>query len=95
MMYSAIKEIVDTRGIAEQSRQFMEEASELTVALSHYLRGRVQHKDYILEEVADVEIMLEQLKYGYGLNQEEIDFIKQRKVQRELGRIRTDAQTEK
>ena len=51
---SAIK----TFGEREQENVAMEECAELIQAIAHKHRGR---KDNIAEEIADVEIMLEQL----------------------------------
>lgn len=90
-----IQALVKARGASAQAHQTMEELAELIVALSHFLRGRVQHTGEIQEEVADVEIMLAQVKYAFGLHQADIDTIKQRKVQRELGRLRAEALRQK
>ena len=55
-------EAVATFGKKEQKIVAMEECSELIQAISHELRGR-EHN--IPEEIADVEICLEQLKLMY------------------------------
>ena len=50
---------IRTFGEEAQERQAIEECSELIEAICHKHRGR---KHNIAEEIADVEIMLEQLK---------------------------------
>jgi len=54
-------------GAENQVRKAVEELTELSVALLHSLDGRGDTEN-ILEEMADVEIMLEQLHviFGYG-----------------------------
>ena len=50
---------IRTFGIKTQERQAIEECAELIQAINHKHRGRESN---IPEEIADVEIMLEQLK---------------------------------
>ena len=50
---------INSFGEEEQERQAIEECSELIQAICHKHRGR-EHN--IAEEIADVEIMLDQLK---------------------------------
>ena len=52
-------------GREKQIRKTLEELAELSVELHHALDGRADN-DKIREEMADVEIMLEQLKLIYG-----------------------------
>jgi len=47
----------------------MEEMAELIKELSKHLRGR-ENKKEITEEIADVEIMIEQLKLMFGIERE-------------------------
>ena len=53
------KSAIKTYGEEKQELQAIEELAELITAISHKHRGR-EHN--IAEEIADVEIMLEQLK---------------------------------
>jgi hypothetical protein len=48
-----------------QLRQAQEELAELIVAINRYMRERTQ-SDAVVEEIADVEIMLTQLKLVFG-----------------------------
>lgn len=45
-------------------RMLQEECAELIVAASHLERGRKDAFDNFIEEIADVEIMIEQVCYG-------------------------------
>ena len=54
-----IKTIADHYGIKKQLRQLAEECSELAVEASHSARKGTTVK--IIEEMADVEIMIEQI----------------------------------
>lgn len=53
------KSAIGVFGAFEQERMSIEECSELIQAISHKHRGRPHN---IAEEIADVEIVLEQLK---------------------------------
>jgi NTP pyrophosphatase (non-canonical NTP hydrolase) len=61
------EQAVKTYGAERQVRKAVEELTELSVALLHSLDGRGDTEN-IREEMADVEIMLEQLHviFGYG-----------------------------
>ena len=61
------EQAVKTYGAESQVRKAVEELTELSVALLHSLDGRGDTEN-IREEMADVEIMLEQLHviFGYG-----------------------------
>jgi hypothetical protein len=52
-------------GAEAQLLMACEEAGELAVVIHHYLRGRA-HQSLIAEEVAGVEVMLEQVKALFG-----------------------------
>lgn len=54
-------------GVTHQTMVAIEEMGELTKELCKNFRGR-KNKDAIAEEIADVTIMLEQLRLLYGLN---------------------------
>ena len=64
---SLFEQAVKTYGAESQVRKAVEELTELSVALLHSLDGRGDTEN-IREEMADVEIMLEQLHviFGYG-----------------------------
>ena len=98
MNNEAIKKIADTYGYDAQSRQLIEEMAELTVAINKmwregmktdYFYSELKKKD-IAEEIADVTIMLEQIKYLLQISDTDIDQIIEQKLNRQLERIGAD-----
>lgn len=59
------KDAVSAFGIESQKRMAVEECAELINALMKESRGRVSDDD-IITEIADVQIMMEQLSQIYG-----------------------------
>lgn len=59
------KDALERWGKVSQIRQAQEEVAELFVALNHYRRGR-GNEDEVLEEIAGVEILLNQLKLFFS-----------------------------
>lgn len=82
------KRAVDAYGKEHQLIICMEEMAELTKELTKNLRGRRNLQD-ISEEVADVEIMLEQVKVIFDLK-EEVSEAKEAKLLRLQKRIIRD-----
>ena len=76
---------VVTWGAEAQLHMVAEECVELALEVLHYARGKGR-SDQIADEVADVEIMLEQLKLMMrGVNpvfDEVVDAFRERKLQR-------------
>lgn len=70
-------------GERAQEEVAIEECSELIQAISHKHRGR-EHN--IAEEIADVEIMLEQLKIINGCHKN-VENIKKRKIARLFNKV--------
>ena len=99
MNRQAIETIADFYGFDAQSRQCIEEMAELTVALNKYYMV-VNEMNYvyehekcisnILEEIADLTIMLEQMKYLLNIYEDDIETIINRKIQRQLERIENE-----
>ena len=58
---------LQVHGIDRQQLQCVEEMAELTKELIKNTNRRFDNLDAIIEEIADVEIMLEQLKENYGI----------------------------
>ena len=77
-------------GYEEQSNQLIEECAELIQAINKHRRVKVagnKHKvqmalESIVEEIADVEIMLEQIKFLLSIPEEELKITKLYKVSR-------------
>lgn len=87
-----IKEIALYYGLEAQSRQTMEECAELIQALNKYLRNvtggqpaQEHNRDKLIsdvaEEIADVSIMLEQMKFLFNCN-DEVSQVIQKKIER-------------
>lgn len=80
--------IVKVYGAEAQHVVAMEECAELIKAISKYLRTKnIKNLDNIIEEIADVEIMLEQLKTIHCIDGK-VKMIKEMKIQRTYNRIR-------
>ena len=92
-----LKRVADYYGYEEQSNQLIEECAELIQALNKYRRsgGKGQKTDIrtdlaffnIVEEVADVEVMLEQIKYLLKISEDDILAVKQLKAVRQRNRM--------
>ena len=96
-MKEKIIEIAEHYGYDSQSRQLVEEMAELMVALNKAWRGREHFsasekrkvRKQIVEEIADVEIMLEQIKHIIDCDGE-VFLTKMRKVDRQIERMHDD-----
>ena len=98
-----IRKIADKNGFNEASRQLFEEVGELIVAVNKYHRALELYdieyesafldirKYDIAEEIADVTIMIEQIKYLLNLNNDDIEKFIEHKLDRQLGRISSNA----
>ena len=93
------KENAKYYGYEAQSNQLVEECAELIQAVNKYRRAvarlgepvaeekRAVALDNLKEEIADVEIMLEQIKYLLQIPEEDLQGIKLYKVNRTRERI--------
>lgn len=106
--YQDIIAIAEHYGYESQSRQLIEEIAELTVAINKLWRVErfcdrkniidVKGFSYpetkeIIGEIADVEIMLSQIKYLLGC-QDEVEHEKERKILRQLERMKEEVEGE-
>lgn len=81
-----LKKIAYYYGITAQLGILQEECAELIQAISKHLRG--EPKDNMLEEIADVEIMIDQIRSLLSENDLlAINHIKENKIDRQLARI--------
>lgn len=93
MNKQSIIEISEFYGYDAQSRQLIEEMAELTQAINKAWRmgndfdNLLVQKRNIKEEIADVYIMLEQMKYLLNIYEDDIETIINRKILRQLERI--------
>ena len=106
--YQNIIAIAEHYGYESQSRQLIEEMAELTVAINKLWRVErfcdrknimdVKGFSYaetkgIIGEIADVEIMLAQIKYLLGCK-DEVEQEKERKILRQLERMKEEVEGE-
>lgn len=92
-------EIARYYGFDAQSNQLIEECAELIQAINKYKRqflrgqpvgikpGVLEPRAMIVEEIADVEVMLCQMKYLLGIEEEEIEAVRERKIERTFERM--------
>lgn len=59
--------VLNMNGFESQVGMVMEESGELLAALNHYQRRRENSENELLEEIADMTIMLEQLVVALSL----------------------------
>lgn len=105
MNNEAIKKISQHYGYDTQSRQLIEEMAELTQAINKLWRVEkfCESKDIldikgflvpetrnVIEEITDVTIMLEQIKYLLHISDTDINDIIEQKLNRQLERIGAD-----
>lgn len=81
------QQAIERWGIDSQVNQLIEECAELIVALNHARRVSWDGApaDHVVEELADVEIMLEQMRMIFDADR--IDQVKLQKVLRLRNRI--------
>ena len=75
-MIKILKKAIEHFGEPSQIKKCIEELAELIVGISK------NDRDSIIEEIADVEIMINQLKMIYKIKPSEINKIKRYKIKR-------------
>ena len=94
----SMRTIATFYGYDTQSRQLIEEMAELRQAINKAWRmgndfdNLLVQKRNIKEEIADVTIMLEQIKYLLSISDTDIEQIIEQKLNRQLERIGADEQ---
>lgn len=61
-----LKQALEEWGLVAQSDMCIEECAELIVAVRHWQRGRPNCLEELAEELADVSLMLEQMRLSFG-----------------------------
>lgn len=79
--YTGCKIIFSHYGEEHQKKQLIQELAELIVAITK------NDLENIIEEMADVEVMLDQFKIEYQSINNKIDYVMLQKVKRQLDRI--------
>ena len=88
-----MKKALEKNGKLKQSVIAMEECSELIKAISKMIRYSYDedldsvYRDNLIEEMADVYIILDELKIMYDILEFDIEQIIKQKIDREEGRI--------
>lgn len=89
-MKKDLLKIVSFYGIRNQLKYIHSEYFELDEAVmsaefsSSMMRSDVRH---IAEEISDIQVMLKQIQYYYGITDDEIRNVMQEKIERQLQRI--------
>ena len=86
-MIHKLKYLASFYGTDSRITHLDEEMAELTVETHKLMRGRTESTKGLTEEIADVEILLSQLKILYEIKQEDIDKVKEKKLNRQMERI--------
>ena len=81
-----IKKIANHYGEHRQITKTIEECGELIQALSKHIFN--DYSQHVIEEIADVEIMLQQIKYLMNVGVD-VAIVKQNKIERTLKRMRS------
>jgi NTP pyrophosphatase (non-canonical NTP hydrolase) len=90
------KAIIDNYGVINQLKHFQSEVWELNEAIikyeyeldgDNYSSFTDELKEHIAEEIADVQLMLNQFKRYYNISDKEIEEVMQYKADRQLKRI--------
>lgn len=97
----SIKTISEHYGYEAQSNQLVEECAELIQAVNKYRRAQGAGQrttvtvemalENLVEEMADVEICLEQIKHLLSCH-DSVEKIKERKINRQLERINIETE---
>lgn len=96
-MKEDLLKIIEHYGVLPQLKYFQSEVYELTEAIINFenlwLKGMLKKeilKENIVEEIADVMVMLNQFIEYYNLDRTEIELIMNKKIKRQLGRIENE-----
>ena len=88
--------IADHYGFDFQSNQLIEECAELIQAINKYKRKHIGGQplvrsvctwDQVVEEIADVEVMLFQIKHLFGIPEYQVEEVARNKIERTISRI--------
>lgn len=89
-----LKKAIEAYGEREQSAVAMEECGELIRAINKMHRNQsVENRNELISEIADVQIMIEQLVLMYKLNPINIQRMKDYKISRLIARIQKSEET--
>ena len=75
------KQAIETYGVRMQKLMAIEEMSELTKEICKDFRGKL-NREHLIEELADVTITIDQLMIMYEISGDEIEQMRERKIER-------------
>ena len=75
------KQAIETYGVRMQKLMAIEEMSELTKEICKDFRGKL-NREHLIEELADVTITVDQLMIMYEISGDEIEQMRERKIER-------------
>ena len=75
------KQAIETYGVRAQKLMAIEEMSELTKEICKDFRGKID-REHLIEEMADVLSMLDQMLILYKISGEEVGLMRIKKVER-------------
>lgn len=82
-----LRTIANAYGLERQLRKLMEECGELVAAAAKHAPDDCNTKDHLLEEMADVRIMIKQMEYLLDMQDAVQEYIEE-KIDRQIGRMR-------
>lgn len=86
-MKDKLLKIINTYGVLPQLKYFQSEVFEFNESVIQYENTDTINKKHIVEEFADIMVMLEQFKAYYDLDNKEIMDIMEYKINRQIDRI--------
>ena len=97
-MKEKLLEIINHYGLEKQLKYIHSEYFELDEAILNYENRRfnmpelsqIRARNHIVEEIADVMVMLKQFQYYYDITDEQIEEIMNKKIDRQLERIENE-----
>ena len=78
--------IIDRNGHIIQHFVALEELSELSKEITKWLRGKGD-EDALFEELADVQVMINQMLIMHSISVEQLEIMENEKLQRTIDRI--------
>lgn len=80
-IFNTYKKAIDLYGEKAQKLMAIEEMSELTKEICKDFRGKL-NREHLVEEMADVTITIDQLMIMYKISGDEIQQMRERKIER-------------
>lgn len=96
-MKSNLLEIIKFYGIIPQLKYFQSEVFEFNEAVINYCNGNIEtkNKESIIEEIADMMVMIKQFQEIFEIETDDILKIMQYKIHRQLKRIEKESEDKK